>query len=66
MICIVLGLIVNAHCADLSGKDTLHDVVHHYGGPVALAVCNVFVFIHNFGTCVTLLVIIADQIDRSK
>ena len=62
----MLGLISNAHCADICGKDSLHAVVNHYCGTVALAVCNIFVFIHNFGACVTLLVIIADQIDRSK
>lgn len=64
VVCIILGLIANAHCADLGGKDTLQDVVHHYVGKAGLVACNIFIFIHNFGACIALLVVIADQIDR--
>ncbi len=66
MICIVLSMLAIAHCADLSGQDTFQGIIHYYGGKTGLIICNVLIFVHNFGTCVTLLVIIADQMDKGN
>ncbi|CAD5116836.1 DgyrCDS5682 [Dimorphilus gyrociliatus] len=53
-----------AYASDVKGDNTYQDVLHSHAGPVALVVCNLFIFIHNFGSCITFLVILGDQIDQ--
>ncbi len=63
---VVLSLVMIAHCSDLCGYDTYQDTVLAYSGQYAYVVCNVLIFVNNFGTCVMYLVIMADQIDQCK
>lgn len=55
-----------ASCGQICGKLTYQETVAYYMGPLANFLCNIFIIIHNWGTCITMLVILADQIDQSK
>ena len=55
-----------AYCSDLTGRDTYQDVTHALTGKIGLYFSYVLIVIHDFGSCVTYLIIVADQTDRSK
>ena len=63
---IICGYGAIAHCSDAYHSDSYQDTVERLCGKASLVICSTLIFIHNFGTCITLLVLLADQIDSSK
>lgn len=63
---VTVGMFMMAYCADQCGLGTYQCVVGHFCGPKAYLLCNIAIVLHNWGTCITMLVIVADQIDSSE
>ena len=63
---IALALIILAYLSECSGRATYQAMMEHYLGRMGLYICNVFICLHNFGACVTFLVILADQLDQCE
>nr|XP_032834833.1 putative sodium-coupled neutral amino acid transporter 7 [Petromyzon marinus] len=63
LVFIVSGLLVLALCAGRSGARTYQEVVRAQCGAHAGAVCEGCIALYTFGTCVTFLVIVGDQLD---
>ena len=60
------SLLMLAFCSDVSGSSTYQDVVQHLCGKRAQILTSIAVVLYCFGTCVTFLIIIADQWDKCK
>lgn len=63
---VVIGLLVLAYCVEETQKGTYEDVMFGVLGPYAKAIAEFCVAIYCFGTTITFLVVIGDQIDDSK
>lgn len=59
-------MIVLVYCSDLNKDNTYHDVLHSMCGRRAQQLAALSIMSTCFGICVTFLIIIADQYDRSK
>jgi sodium-coupled neutral amino acid transporter 7/8 len=64
VVCIVVSLYLIVECADIGGSETYQDTVKTYCGTPALVLCRLLIFLHNFGTCVVFMVILADQLEQ--
>lgn len=60
---VVIGLLVLAYCVEETQKGTYEDVMLGVLGPYAKAIAEFCVAIYCFGTTITFLVVIGDQID---
>jgi len=58
------SLLLIAKCTDLSGKCSFQDIAQFYTGKFGAIIANIFIVIHDIGTCVAYLVLIADQLDQ--
>lgn len=61
LVFIVAALLILAYCSDLKGATTYQDVVYSVCGQNAQRASAMFLTIYCFGTCITFLIIIADQ-----
>ncbi|KAK2143350.1 hypothetical protein LSH36_852g01036 [Paralvinella palmiformis] len=62
---VILGELLMAACSDLSGSDTYQDTVSKHCGKMAQMSCSFLIVTFNFGVCILLMVILADQLDGS-
>jgi len=58
------GMLLINYCSSVSGMKSYQDVVTHFCGPFGSFWANLLIVIHDWGTCVTFLVIIGDQFDQ--
>ncbi len=58
------GIVLIAYCSDIVRRNSYQDVVEEFTGKFGLFFCNIFIVVHDFGACVTFLVILADQLDQ--
>ena len=55
-----------AYCAELKQAGTYEEIMEHMFSPHLRSLTEVLVFIYCFGTCITFLVVMGDQIEDSK
>lgn len=60
---IVGSLVSLGSCSDHSRSSTYQDTVLGLLGPAALHICSATVVVYCFGTCITFLIIVRDQLD---
>ncbi|XP_078067296.1 sodium-coupled neutral amino acid transporter 7 isoform X1 [Mustelus asterias] len=61
---IIAGLVILAYCSQVSSKATYQEVVRAACGQVVGTICDVFIAVYTFGTCIAFLIIIGDQLDK--
>ena len=67
VVMIQCAVVLLAQCALRAPDTTTYQaVLYHYVGTWAGIAADIIIVIANFGTCMTYLVIIADQLDKSK
>ena len=63
---IIIGLIILVYCAELKQAITCEDTLGKMLGPGMKLITEICVCVYCFGCCVTLLVVMGDQIEDSK
>ena len=63
---VLIGQFCMAYCSDLCKKNTYQDVVYHFCGTLGLISCNILIVVYVCGTCITMLVVLGDQMDQSE
>ena len=63
---IIGGLVILAYCAELKQAATYEQIMEQMFGHWMRSVTELCVFIYCFGTCVTFIVVIGDQVEDSK
>ena len=66
MVFITGGFLILGHCADKTTRGTYQGIVGHYVGPWGVVVCDIIILSYMFGTLITYLVSLADQLDKGK
>lgn len=66
LVFIIPALLILAYCSDWNGSNTLQDVLSFTWGKRAEKLTAFCTALYCFGTCITFLIIIGDQYDRSK
>ena len=63
---IIGGLVILAYCAELKQAATYEKIMEQMFGHWMRSLTELCVFIYCFGTCVTFIVVIGDQVEDSK
>lgn len=67
LLCFIIpALLILAYCSDWDGSKTLQEVLAFTWGRKAEKITSFCVALYCFGTCITFLIIIGDQFDRSN
>lgn len=66
MILLSSTMLILAYCSDLSRCNSYHDVLKQMCGRVAQFCSACSIMMTCYGICITFLIIIGDQFDRSK
>lgn len=63
---IFISMIVLVYCAQVHSSASYQDVVLACCGRATHKLCSLVVALYSFGTCITFLIIIGDQLDKCK
>ena len=66
LVFIMTALIILANTSDIKRSATLQDVMGEVAGRAGRLSTSIIVAVYTFGTCITFLIIIGDQVDRQE